>query len=84
MKWSKFIPDMTRVTNHEHGLNAGTSYLVFNPAWWRLDRWLFWLFVRFTKHPRARLTFTALHDGKIERFEVEAYEELKVEAYKER
>lgn len=56
MKWSKFIPDRTRVCSAE-----GQRFLVFNPAWWRLDRWLAWVWItRVQRRGVFRLSFTAV------------------------
>lgn len=43
------IPDRTLVGNRSHVL-----FEVFNPPWWRLDRWVWWwLFAR----DKCELTF---------------------------
>ncbi len=60
MKWSKHIPDRTRISTV-----AGETYLVFNPAWWRLDRWLAWLWItRVIRLSIVFLKFTAVQRDK--------------------
>lgn len=48
----KYIPDGTRLSG---------GLVVFNPEWWRLDRWLFWFWLCvFSRRRRGLATFTYL------------------------
>lgn len=60
MNWTKHIPDRTRISTP-----GGTTFLVFNPPWYRVDRWLAWLWLtRVSKRSCANLKFTAVKRDK--------------------
>jgi hypothetical protein len=53
------IPDGVRVKNTD-----GVTLAVFSPPWWRVDRWLFWLWLRLSRRARGTVTFTYLAEDK--------------------
>lgn len=74
-KWETHIPDRTRIARPD-----GTTFVIFNPPWWRVDRWLAWLWLsRVRNVPRAFLKFTAVardKDGhRLEEFQLPAHVE---------
>lgn len=64
MKFS--VPDRTKLPG---------GLVVFNPPWWRVDRWLFWLFLRATGARVGHAVFTALEENQVRDFELRAYED---------
>lgn len=49
------VPDRSKIRSA-----MGERYEVFNPPWWRLDRWLVWAF---TKRPKALIGVQRLEGG---------------------
>ena len=53
------------------GLSLKTAsdevHVVFEPQWWRIDRWLFWLL---TRRAKGRVKMTGMQGGKFVTFEV--------------
>jgi hypothetical protein len=54
---------------------AGKAVIVFNPRWWRLDRWLFWAWVVVARRPRGVAGFSMIvGSGLVEKFDLPVYE----------
>lgn len=71
MNWRGYIPDGTKIRQKK------VTLVVFNPAWWRVDRWIFWAWLLMfgRKGRRGIASFTALREGKVQRFQLPVYEE---------
>lgn len=72
----KYVPDGTRIVTI-----GDKVYLVFNPPWWRIDRWIRWLVVILLGRDRGMAQFSALVGPSglggltsIEKFELRVYE----------
>jgi hypothetical protein len=47
-----------------YGQQGGLTMVGFAPAWWRVDRWVFWLFLSvFRKAARGTVTMTQIREG---------------------
>jgi hypothetical protein len=64
------IPDGT-VLGH-----GQTSMVVFNPSWWRIDRWIFWVWIRYgSRRSHGIASFSFMNGDHLERFDLPVYEE---------
>ena len=66
--------DGTRCGN---GSGDGVVYEVFDPSWWRLDRWFSWTFMH---RKRTRGCLTILIDGRPKRVRCRATDESRIRA----
>jgi hypothetical protein len=58
------FPDRLRLSD-----GAGNVYLVFDPPWWRVDRWLWWVYqqnrVEVPTRPVGRVMLNNMLDGQV-------------------
>lgn len=66
------IPDGIEIVENRR------QVVVFNPRWWRVDRWLYWAWLVMTGRPRGIARFTALVPGetgaRVQEFALRVYE----------
>lgn len=66
------VPDGMRLLTPDRG-----ALLVFDPPWWRIDRWIFWAWLVLFAASRARgvVKFSEMRGSKLEERVVRAYAE---------
>lgn len=74
--YGPYVPDGTELKTRVYPgspLDA-VVVIVFNPRWWRFDRWLFWAWLKIRGVPRGKACFTAIGGGKKRVFDLRVYE----------